>query len=114
MSFQRLSSYILMVTFVFFDIPVDNKDNRKKANRFRKNLKKLGFRMLQYSVYIKHCFSYEDSQAEIRNVEKILEDIGEVGILVITEKQFDMMKYYYQKTYEGKKLEVKNEQLRLF
>ncbi|HOV92419.1 MAG TPA: CRISPR-associated endonuclease Cas2 [Candidatus Kapabacteria bacterium] len=114
MSYQRLSSYVLMVTFVFFDLPVDNKDNRMKANRFRRNLKKLGFRMLQYSVYIKHCFSYEDSQSEVRKVEKIIEDTGEVGILVITEKQFGMMKYYYQKTIEGKKLEVKNEQLRLF
>ena len=114
MSFQRLSSYTIMVMFVFFDMPVDNKDNRRKASRFRKNLKKIGFRMLQYSVYVKHCFSYEDSQAEIRQVEKILEDTGEVGVLEITDKQYGMMRYYHQKTVEGKKLEIKNEQLRLF
>lgn len=103
-----------MVVIVLFDLPVETKDERRKASRFRTNLKKLGFRMLQYSTYVKLCFSYEDTQAEISHIESILEDKGEVGILITTEKQYNSMKYYSNKTINGKKLEIKNEQLRLF
>jgi CRISPR-associated protein Cas2 len=37
--------------FVFFDLPVGTKTDRRNATRFRKFLKDDGFMMLQWSVY---------------------------------------------------------------
>ena len=41
--------------FVFFDLPVGTKPDRRWATRFRKFLKDDGFIMLQLSVYARVC-----------------------------------------------------------
>ena len=41
MSFDRLNAYRVMWLFVFFDLPVTTKKQRKEATRFRKSLKKM-------------------------------------------------------------------------
>ena len=46
-----------MWLFVFFDLPVKTKKQRKEATTFRKYLEKDGFSMLQFSVYMRHCAS---------------------------------------------------------
>ncbi len=51
----RLNAYHIMWLFVFFDLPVTTKIERKTAARFRKDLMKDGFTMMQFSVYIRHC-----------------------------------------------------------
>ncbi len=55
--FERLNAYQVMWLFVFFDLPVGTKKEIKEATRFRKNLEKDGFNMMQYSVYTRHCTS---------------------------------------------------------
>lgn len=40
-----------MWVFAMFDLPVDSKDARRQYSRFRKELLKQGFMMLQYSGY---------------------------------------------------------------
>ncbi|MEJ5245839.1 MAG: CRISPR-associated endonuclease Cas2 [Bacteroidota bacterium] len=114
MRFQRISSYRVMMIMVLFDLPTLTKTERKKANRFRINLKKLGYRMMQLSVYIKNCYGIEDMESEIKKVERILEDTGEVCVLTITEKQYNNMKYYFQKHLGNVKIKSETEQLMLF
>lgn len=59
MTEYRLNAYHIMWMFVFFDLPVTTKKERKAAALFRKNLEKDGFSMMQFSVYIRHCASRE-------------------------------------------------------
>lgn len=88
MSEIRLNAYHIMWLFVFFDLPVITKKERKLAALFRKNLMKDGFVMLQYSVYVRHCASYESQQVHIRRVKSFVPETGMVSILSVTDKQY--------------------------
>ena len=88
MSENRLNAYHIMWLFVFFDLPVVTKRERKKAYDFRKNLMKDGFTMLQYSVYIRHCASYESQQVHTKRIKAIVPETGMVSILSVTDKQY--------------------------
>ena len=69
MSEYRLNAYRIMWLFVFFDLPVVTKRQRKAAALFRKNLMKDGFVMFQYSVYIRHCGSHESMKVHATRQE---------------------------------------------
>lgn len=84
----RLNAYHIMWLFVFFDLPVLTKKERKAAAQFRKELMKDGFVMLQYSVYIRHCASYESLNVHIKRVKSIFPDSGMVSMLNVTDKQY--------------------------
>lgn len=88
MSEIRLNAYHIMWLFVFFDLPVVTKKERKIASLFRKNLMKDGFVMLQYSVYIRHCASYESQQVHVKRLKSFLPETGMVSILSVTDKQY--------------------------
>lgn len=77
-----------MWLFVFFDLPVETKKQRKEATRFRKDLMKDGFTMMQFSVYIRHCPSGENAEMHIKRVKRIIPEEGQVSILKITDKQY--------------------------
>lgn len=98
MSQERLNAYHIMWLFVFFDLPVIKKNERKAAARFRKNLMKDGFTMLQFSVYIRHCASKESSDVHVRRVSSMVPEKGQVSILNITDKQYgDIINYWGKK-----------------
>lgn len=84
-----------MWLFVFFDLPTLTKKERKAANAFRKKLKKDGFTMMQLSVYIRHCPSLKNAETHIRRVQKMLSSKGKVSILMVTDKQFGMIKNFW-------------------
>ena len=88
MSENRLNAYHIMWLFVFFDLPVVTKKERKIATLFRKNLMKDGFVMLQYSVYIRHCASYESQAVHAKRVKAFVPETGMVSILSVTDKQY--------------------------
>ena len=88
MSEDRLNAYRIMWLFVFFDLPVVTKKERKIAATFRKNLMKDGFVMLQFSVYIRHCASKESQAVHIQRVKSIVLETGMVSILSVTDKQY--------------------------
>lgn len=85
---DRFSEYRIMWILVFFDLPTDTKRERKAASDFRKLLIKDGFTMFQYSVYVRHCASRENSEVHQRRVKTILPQYGQVCMLTITDKQF--------------------------
>ena len=95
----RLNAYHIMWLFVFFDLPVDTKKSRKAATRFRKDLLKDGFGMMQYSVYTRHCASKESSKVHLKRVRNMVPEKGQVSILQVTDKQYgEIVNYWGRKT----------------
>ncbi len=88
MTEYRLNAYHIMWLFVFFDLPVTTKTERKKAATFRKDLMKDGFVMMQFSVYVRHCASYESLMVHKKRVKVIMPTTGKISMLAITDKQY--------------------------
>jgi len=80
-----------------FDLPTDTKVERRDYTRFRKILLKDGFAMMQYSVYIRHCASEENTAVHVQRIEHALPADGEVRLLCITDKQYERMKIFWGK-----------------
>jgi CRISPR-associated protein Cas2 len=51
-----------MWVMVMFDLPVGSKEDRKNYSQFRKKLLENGFRIMQYSVYARPCFTDETAE----------------------------------------------------
>jgi len=84
-----------MWVLVFFDLPVVTKKERQVAARFRKYIMADGFAMFQFSIYVRHCASAENAEVHIKRVKKLLPELGHIGILCITDKQFGSMEIYF-------------------
>ena len=109
---MRFNEYRILWVLVLFDLPTDTDTDRRNYTRFRKGLLKDGFHMFQFSIYTRHCTSYENAQVHIKRVKSILPPKGEVGIMMITDKQFGMIEIYYGK--KKKEPEPPPQQLELF
>ena len=83
-----------MWILVHFDLPTETKKDRKNYIQFRKKIMADGFSMFQFSMYIRHCSSKENTEVHIKRVKSILPPKGHVGILTITDKQFGMMEIF--------------------
>ncbi len=112
MSEVRLNAYRIMWLFVFFDLPVATKKERKAATLFRKNLEKDGFTMMQFSVYIRHCASFESQKVHIKRIKSFIPESGMVSILSVTDKQYGDILNYLGKT--TKKVQSEPQQLEIF
>ena len=88
MSEFRINSYRAMWLFVFFDLPVTTKKERKIASQFRLFLEKQGFIMMQFSVYIRHCGSSQSTQVYLKRIKSMIPMEGKISILTVTDKQF--------------------------
>ncbi|AOW19679.1 CRISPR-associated endonuclease Cas2 [Urechidicola croceus] len=110
--FSRLNQYRSMWVLVFFDLPTETKKDRRAATRFRKSLLDDGFTMFQFSIYMRFCASRENADVHTKRVKVSLPELGKVGVMQITDKQFGMMQLFYgQKPAE---LEKPSQQLELF
>ena len=112
MSDYRLNAYHIMWVFVFFDLPTETKKNRKVAARFRKDLEKDGFSMMQFSVYVRHCPSKENMDVHIKRVQLFMPPAGQVSIMSITDKQYGNILNFQGKTQHS--LQTGPQQLELF
>lgn len=83
-----------MWVLVFFDLPTETKKERKEYAMFRKRLIKDGFTMFQFSIYLRHCPSRENAEVHIKRVKVSLPPKGAVGIICITDKQFEQMEIF--------------------
>jgi CRISPR-associated protein Cas2 len=86
-----------MWIIVLFDLPTDTKYARRQYTQFRKKLLTNGFSMMQYSVYIRHSASDENTQVHINRIRSSLPIDGEVRLLKITDKQFSTIEVFYGK-----------------
>ena len=91
---DRLNAYRIMWILVNYDLPTETKTDRKNAAKFRKRILGDGFAMFQFSMYIRHCSSKENTEVHTQRVRRILPPKGKVGILTITDKQFGMMEIF--------------------
>ena len=91
---DRLSEYRIMWIMVLFDLPTETKKDKKAYVDFRKNLQKAGFTMFQFSIYVRHCASRENADVHIKRVKSFLPEYGKVGIMCITDKQFEDIKLF--------------------
>lgn len=82
-----------MRIIVFFDLPVTSEKNRKDYAKFRKELIKNGFVMMQNSVYSKVALNPSAVRSVKLKIEKIKPPEGLIQVLTITEKQFAAMEY---------------------
>ena len=87
-----------MWVLALFDLPVDKPESRKEYTRFRKELLKDGFTMMQYSVYQRHCASLENAHVHMHRMGAEVPPRGEVRFLIITDHQFGKIL-----TFRGKK-----------
>lgn len=83
-----------MWVLVFFDLPTETKTDRKNYSKFRKRIMDDGFQMFQFSMYLRHCSSRENSEVHIKRVKIILPAKGHIGIMCVTDKQFGMMEIF--------------------
>lgn len=51
--------------------------------------------MFQFSMYVRHSASNENAEVHIRRVKSLLPELGKVGILQITDKQFGQMEIFF-------------------
>lgn len=87
-------SFRYMRLLLFFDLPRYTGIENKEANLFRKQLIKLGFIMLQESVYCKLALNDTVMEAIKCKVIKYLPKNGNVMMLKVTEKQFERMEIF--------------------
>lgn len=83
----------IMRTIVFFDLPNVYSNDKKNYLKFRNNLIKEGFIMLQESVYSKLVMNSEQSKLLIERIRKISPKKGIIQVLTITEKQYSNIEY---------------------
>ncbi|MFV0321951.1 MAG: CRISPR-associated endonuclease Cas2 [Alphaproteobacteria bacterium] len=105
-----------MWIFVFFDLPVETKTQRRRATKFRKWLLKDGYIMIQFSVYARICNGLSRANKHITRLERIIPPEGSVRSLIITDKQYGKMKIHAGDfTLDEKAVTTtKNHQLSLF
>lgn len=101
-----------MWIIVLFDLPTETRTQRRVYRLFRKDLLTDGFTMMQYSVYRRHCASFENANVHIQRLQGALPDEGEVRFLVITDKQFSRIVTWWGR--KRQKKETAPAQLLLF
>ena len=83
--------------FVFFDLPVGTKAQRRDATRFRNFLKDDGFMMLQYSVYARVCRGEDGATKHVARVTRSLPGQASVRALQVTDHQYGRMRLLFGK-----------------
>ena len=112
MKLQALSAFRPMWLMAMFDLPVEEKEDRRHYTRFRKALLKDGFMMLQFSVYARYLASEEAAEAHRRTVRAAVPPEGEVRLIAVTDHQFGKMEVFRGR--RAKKAEEPPPQMLLF
>ena len=74
--------------FVCFDLSVVDDEERKQASNFRKDLLKLGYFMLQNSIYVRSCVTYDKTEQYIKLVKTLAPATGQINIFYLTDRQW--------------------------
>ena len=101
-----------MWLFVFFDLPVKTKQERKTSTRFRTFLLKDGYMMIQFSVYARICNGQDRIDKHLKRLQHVIPEKGSVRVIQITDKQYERMKILVGNRTNNEK--TKSEQMLLF
>lgn len=80
-----------MRLMLFFDLPMNTKEERRIYTKFRKYLIQNGFIMLQFSVYAKIFPNRTSLMQYIDGLKRNIPVKGSVRIMAVTEKQYEKM-----------------------
>jgi CRISPR-associated protein Cas2 len=92
---RNISEYRGVWLFAMFDLPVDDKEARKRYTQFRRALIQDGFLMMQYSVYARYCPSEEASDVHRKRIKQALPPAGNVRVLGVTDRQYGKMEVFF-------------------
>ena len=88
-----MNNYRQMRAIIIYDLPMISEEDKKIYTMFRKKIMKIGFYMIQFSVYTK-VLQNESSYKQLCNkISVIVPDRGHIIMFKITEKQFLDMIY---------------------
>lgn len=74
-----------------FDLPFEDDLDKKIYSKFKKSITRIGYTMMQYSIYVRSINTQSKINQEIDKVKKILPERGNIRIIVVTEKQYESM-----------------------
>lgn len=80
-----------MRLLLFFDLPMNTKEERRIYTRFRKYLINNGFTMIQFSVYVKIFPNRVSMTQYIQTLRNNLPPKGSIRIMGVTNKQYERM-----------------------
>ncbi len=90
---MKISDYRKMRIILLFDLPSIEKDDISNNQKFVKKIKKIGFYMLQFSVYVKSMINQSEYERIIKKVKQIIPDKGNIILMKMTDKQYNDMIY---------------------
>lgn len=90
---QEINYYKQMRILLLYDMPMNSKEYQKTYSKFHNNIKKLGYYMLQYSVYTKVIQNDTSLEQNKTKLKQIIPKIGNIIIIKITEKQYQNITY---------------------
>lgn len=85
------SPYKIMRLLLFFDLPMNTKEERRVYTKFRKYLINNGFSMIQFSVYVKIFPNRVSMMQYIATLRNNLPSKGSVRVMGVTNKQYERM-----------------------
>ena len=83
-----------MWIMAMFDLPTVSTTDKRRYREFREHLLKNGFRMMQWSIYLRHVPNWDHAQVHMKRVEQALPPRGAVRMISLTDKQFERMQVY--------------------
>lgn len=92
---------------VCFDLPVAEKEQMRQANRFRKELLNQGYFMLQNSIYVRSCVTYDKTEQHIKHLKLIAPDTGLISAFYLTDRQWSLSVCIEQTGYKKSKYKKK-------
>ncbi len=87
-----------MRILVMFDLPTTTAEERKEYRDFRKKIMKMGFFMMQESVYCRMVLNESSKNNVVLAIKRIKPKQGLVQVLSVTEKQFQKMEFIVGKS----------------
>ena len=109
---DRLSEYRIMWVLVLFDLPTETKKEKKANSYFINNLQKDIITIFKISIYVLQFSSSENAAVHIKRVKSFLPELGHVGVMCITDKQFGDIELFYGK--KAQSVNTPGQQLELF
>lgn len=88
-----IMNFRYMRIIVMFDLPIVTATQRRAYSRFRRDLLKSGFFMIQESIYCKLASNAVTAEAIVDSIKKNKPSEGLVQVLRVTEKQYNKIEF---------------------
>jgi CRISPR-associated protein Cas2 len=111
---MKFNGWRNMWVMAAFDLPTQTMAQKKQYTVFRKLLLSNGFTMMQFSLYVRNMPTQRKVEALIERLGKCVPSQGHCAFVMITDKQYGMIKNFYGRYPAQENIPKKYEQLLLF